>query len=226
MADVSVIIPAFNAERFLAEAIRTALGQTLRPAEVIVVDDGSTDSTAAIAGQFSGVRLCRHEHSGVSVARNTGAKASTGAYLAFLDADDLWHAEKLELQSAVLDEDAQTDIAACRHTYVIEEPVPTWFRGPRDGSVAPGYLLIPSLIRRTAWDLVGEFDSTLSHGEDGDWLFRALDLGIKVRVVDQPLMMYRIHGANASSAGAAVREGILRTLRASVQRKREGARDG
>ena len=96
----SVIIPAYNAERYIRKAVESCLGQTYAPYEIIVIDDASTDSTAAIAESFpSPVRVIRlAKNSGVSVARNRGVEASTGDWLAFLDADDWFLAEKLELQ--------------------------------------------------------------------------------------------------------------------------------
>ena len=86
---VSVVIPCFNQARFLGAAIASALAQTHTPVEVVVVDDGSTDDTAAVTARFPGVRYVRQENAGLSAARNTGLGKSRGAYLAFLDADDV-----------------------------------------------------------------------------------------------------------------------------------------
>src|SRR5262249_4642642 len=96
---VSVIIPAFNCEAYLAEAIESALGQTYLPAEVIVIDDGSTDGTAAVAQSFgSPVRYDYQDHNGIGTGRTRGAELATGDLLASLDADDRWVADKLEMQ--------------------------------------------------------------------------------------------------------------------------------
>jgi glycosyltransferase involved in cell wall biosynthesis len=217
-ASVSVIIPAYNGALYLAEAVASALAQTRIPKEVLVIDDGSTDATSEI-GRAAGATVWRIEHQGVSVARNTGVERSTADYIAFLDADDTWHPRKLELQAQLLDSRPEVGIAMCRHTYAVEGAAPAWFRGPQDGSVASGSLPIASLIRRTTWERVGPFDPTLTHGEDGDWFFRATDLGVVAALVDLPLMTYRIHASNASGHGAGVRDGILRTLRESVRRK-------
>lgn len=218
---VSVVIPAYNAEQFLGEAIESALGQTSPPAEVIVVDDGSTDCTAEVSGRFAQVRILSGPHAGVSVARNRGVAAAEGEAIAFLDADDTWDPRKLEMQVSALEGNPGAGIAWCQHRCVFEGAVPAWFRGPRDGSPAQGHLLIPSLIRRSTWLLVGEFDPTLTHGEDGDWLARAVHLGVPTVAVDQTLMNYRIHDRNASGDAEAVQQGILQTLRASIRRKHE-----
>ncbi len=95
---VSVIIPVYNYDRYLGEAIESALGQTYQHLEVIVVDDGSTDQSGEVARSFAGrgVRYCHQVHAGIGPARNRGVELAQGEFLAFLDADDRWPLEKLE----------------------------------------------------------------------------------------------------------------------------------
>ena len=96
---ISCIVPAYNGERYLGQTIDSILGQTYRPIEVIVVDDGSTDRTADVAAGYGApVRLISQPNAGPAAARNTGIEAARGVFLAFLDSDDLWHEEKLERQ--------------------------------------------------------------------------------------------------------------------------------
>ena len=100
---ISVVIPAYNAAEYIGRAIDSVLAQTRRPDEIIVVDDGSTDDTAGIVETYgSQVRLIRQENAGVSAARNTGINAATGEWIAFLDSDDEWLKEKLQLQVELL----------------------------------------------------------------------------------------------------------------------------
>jgi len=100
---ISVVIPAYNAAEYIGRAIDSVLAQTRRPDEIIVVDDGSTDDTASIVETYgSQVRLIRQENAGVSAARNTGIDAATGEWIAFLDSDDEWLKEKLQLQVELL----------------------------------------------------------------------------------------------------------------------------
>lgn len=93
---ISIIIPVYNREHYLAEAIESVLAQTYRPIEIIVVDDGSTDGTADVARRFSEtVRYFYQTNSGCGASRNTGIKKGVGSFLSFLDSDDLWVEEKL-----------------------------------------------------------------------------------------------------------------------------------
>lgn len=220
---VSVVIPAYNAERFLAEAIHSVLDQTLPAYELIVVDDGSTDGTARIAEAFDKARAVRMEHRGVSAARNRGVDLSTGEFIAFLDADDTWLPARLERQLAVVRANPDVDVVMARQSYHFEGAVPGWFRGPTDGSSEPGYMPSNWLLRRATWERVGPFDPTMSHSEDTDWLARASDLGVRVEIADEPLVIHRIHDRNASALAAEVKTGIFRALRESVQRKHSRA---
>jgi glycosyltransferase involved in cell wall biosynthesis len=96
---VSVVIPSYNCASYVSETIRSVLAQSLRPTEIIVVDDGSSDDTPSVARGFpEGVRYIRQENAGAGAARNAGVEASTGEWIAFLDADDIWHADKLRFQ--------------------------------------------------------------------------------------------------------------------------------
>ena len=95
---VSVIIPVYNREKFLAEAIDSVLAQTYRPIEIIVIDDGSTDKSGEIARSYAETKYIYQDNQGVSVARNIGVDAAQGEFLAFLDSDDMWLHNKLETQ--------------------------------------------------------------------------------------------------------------------------------
>ncbi|HVP12275.1 MAG TPA: glycosyltransferase family 2 protein [Phycisphaerae bacterium] len=111
-AVISVVIPSYNSAGLVPDAIRSVLGQTRPADEIIVVDDGSRDETGQVCAEFGpAVRYIRQENAGASAARNTGIAASRGDWLAFLDADDLWDAEKLELQLAALVRHPDADFA-------------------------------------------------------------------------------------------------------------------
>lgn len=113
---VSVIIPVYNYERFLAEAIESVLSQTYRELEVIVVDDGSTDRSGEVARSFAGkgVSYCHQVHAGIGPARNKGVELARGDFLAFLDADDRWPEEKLERQLRAFEDDPALEMVLAR----------------------------------------------------------------------------------------------------------------
>jgi glycosyltransferase involved in cell wall biosynthesis len=101
---ISVVIPAYNAARFMPRCLASVVAQTLKPYEIIVVDDGSTDSTAALAAEL-GAKVISQPNGGLSAARNTGIRNASGEWIALLDADDLWAPEKLERQAARIQSD-------------------------------------------------------------------------------------------------------------------------
>ena len=108
---ISVIIPVYNCDRYLAQAIESVLAQTYQPMEIIVVDDGSTDNSGAVAKNFgSSVRYYFHDNSGLGATRNRGIELAQGNFLAFIDADDLWVENKLSHQIAAFETNPQLDI--------------------------------------------------------------------------------------------------------------------
>jgi len=155
-ADVSVIVPAYNAQATLGAALRSALQQSIPPLEVLVVDDGSADDTAAVAETFgSKVRLIRQPNGGPGSARNTGIRAARGAWIGLLDADDTWLPTKLERQLA-LDDDSSIGIIACL------SDKPGQACPPEIGfdQLWNSNLLVNStvLLRRAAWEAAGSYD--------------------------------------------------------------------
>ena len=122
-APVSVIIPGYNGEAFIAETIQSVLAQTLPVSEIILVDDASSDDTGKVAAAL-GVTVIRQENTGVSGARNTGVRAAKQPWVCLLDQDDLWELEKIELQWAALQLHPEAGVASC---YM------TWFRIPNKG---------------------------------------------------------------------------------------------
>ncbi len=112
LAPVSVVIPAYNSEEFIGEAIRSALAQTLPVSEIIVVDDGSTDQTAEVAAKL-GASVIRQEHGGISAARNAGIRAAKYDWIAFLDADDIWEPKKIEYQWAAIRRHPDAGLVSC-----------------------------------------------------------------------------------------------------------------
>ncbi len=224
---VSVIIPVYNGERFLAEAIQSVLDQTLPPDEIIVVDDGSTDGTAAIVCSLAGastlpIRYFHQENQGPAVARNRAIALTSAKLIAFLDADDLWHPEKLERQVADLTQKPAFCGVVC-HMRSFVEPGCEW---PLQRNRAildqqpPAYLPSALLVKREALDKVGLFDPLYRTGEDTEWFFRARDSGISISVTPAVLLSRRFHSANLSHSAQASSQRMIDIIRNSVQRRR------
>jgi glycosyltransferase involved in cell wall biosynthesis len=199
--EVSVIIPAFNAERYLAAAIESVLAQTVRPAEIIVVDDGSTDRTANIAEQFGAPVVChRRTPGGIAATRNFGIRVARGNWLAFLDADDLWTPEKLGRQLAAAENNGALEIilGGVRQfvSPELEGAVQARLATPRAVSAAPHVGTM--LARRAVFARVGLFDETLKLGEFIDWFARATDLGVRLATVPEIVLQRRRHLDNTT----------------------------
>jgi glycosyltransferase involved in cell wall biosynthesis len=217
---VSVIVPAYQAEAYIGEALASALAQEHRELEVIVVDDGSTDRTAEIAAAH-GVKVIRQGNGGPAAARNAGLALARGELLAILDADDIWPPDRITRQVAHLREHPGDGmVMGLTEPFVTPgEPRPAHFPQLIDRSAYAGH---PStlLVRREVFELVGRFDESLRLSEDLDWLARATDAGVRIGRLQHTLLRYRIHAANTSRNPLANRTATLRALRASVQRKR------
>lgn len=219
---VSVIIPVYNGEPYLPDALDSALAQIPAPFEVLVVDDGSTDRSAVLAESRPGVRCLRLDHAGVSVARNHGIEEARGEWLAFLDSDDRWLPGRLAHQLDAARAMPSVDIFLGMKRICIETPTPRWYDGPGHGSELPSYEPSVWLVRRTAFDIVGPFDPGMSIGEDTEWLARASDASLRIHVCEQVLTERRIHTGNASGVQYDRKALMLSILRDSVRRKRPG----
>jgi glycosyltransferase involved in cell wall biosynthesis len=224
---ITCIIPAYNAARYLGEAIDSVHSQTLRPEEIIVVDDGSTDATPTIAGEYGeSVILLRQTNGGRAAACNRGLRAARGEFIAFLDADDLWEPEKLERQMVCLQK--QPALACC--VTGIQNFVSPELRGPRDRMnpalfrERPGFLLQTLLARRSLLDRIGAFNVALRHTHDTDWFLRARADGSPMELLPEVLVRRRLHlDSNTQKHGSESRKEYLHLLKSVLdQRRRPG----
>ena len=197
---ISCIMPVFNGERYLGEALDSFLGQTYRPLEVIVVDDGSTDGTAGVVARY-GERIAYlfQPNAGPAAARNLGLGAARGEFVAFLDADDLWHPEKLARQMARFRARPELDMSVTGvqnfwAPEVIEDD--QRYRDPRNRPPWPGYVCPTLLARREAFEVVGPFNSSLRLSSDDEWFIRAAEHGQVRELLPQVLVRRRYHRSN------------------------------
>ena len=222
---VSVVLPVFNGERYLAEAIESLFRQTHQPLEIIVVDDGSTDATAeVIASCGDRVRALRQANSGPAAARNRGVLEGRGEFVAFIDADDLWHAEKLARQLACFERRPEVDACVTQvENFWIPELAEEAerFRDHRISKPTPAYVAATLLARRRLFDTVGLFDETLGFGHSTDWFLRAADRGAVVELVPEVLYRRRLHESNRTRLlNAASRDEYLMLVKRHLDRRR------
>lgn len=233
---VSCIVPVFNGERYLREALESILAQTYGALDVIVIDDGSTDATAAIARSYGArVRYIRQDNTGAPAARNHGLRAARGELIAFLDADDVWHPEKLARQMARFAADPLLEASVTHlQNFWIEELADEAAR-LRDHPLAqpqPGYVTVTLLARRAVFERVGGFNTTLTVGDPMEWFARAIESGVRIELLPDTLVYRRMHRHNLSwESGAsrqmtgAMKAAILRVVKDALDRRRGGAGD-
>jgi glycosyltransferase involved in cell wall biosynthesis len=219
---VSVIVPVYNGERFLASAIGSILAQDYHSYEIIVVDDGSTDGSAAIAQSFKEVRYIHQPNTGVAGAKNTGIAAARAVLVAFLDHDDVWTPDKLRVQVSYLLEHPETGCVFSRHHIFLEPdtPRPSWLKADFLENDQLGAFACTMLVRKAVFERVGRFDSSYRVGEDTDWIARAKDAGVRMAILPDVLMHRRVHASNISSIVDVHHATMARLVRATIQRKR------
>lgn len=212
---VSVVIPFFNDESYIARAIYSVLNQTYPVWEVICVDDGSTDQSLSIAKAIDSSRLTilSQFNSGAAAARNRGVKATTGNLLCFLDADDLWSATKLERQ-----------IERMNHTQItfghIQEFFDSTVQIQGSPRVIPGYSPITMMITKEDYLRVGEFNEGLAVAEFVDWLSRAKHLNFSMTMDEEVYAFRRIHAGNVGRLKKPNANHYAVSLKAALDRKR------
>lgn len=198
-ARVSVIIPVYNAEPWLAATIESVLDQSQPPRQVIVVDDGSTDQSATIAQRYlPHIELVQQPNAGCAHARNRGVALATGEYLAFLDADDCWASDKLALQLAAFQQTPSLEavFGQLKQSCTMATAQPGAVAFGMDAQ--DGYNLDTILIRRQAFHRIGGFDPTIPLTNAVEWLWRARRLGLVSQMLPETVAWRRIHGANMS----------------------------
>lgn len=220
---ISCIMPVWNGERFIGEAVASIVAQTHRPIEIIVVDDGSTDNTEAAAkAACDTLTFLRQEHAGAAKARNLGLQHATGDFIALLDADDRWMPDKLALQLEALHADATLDCVLCRVRLFWEglEAEAAAYR--RDNRVeSSGLPNSAMLARRTAFDAIGMFDASLTHASSVAWFSLFEARGLQSRELPEVLVERRMHAQNFSrQSGIGRNDEFLHLVKRTMDAKR------
>lgn len=197
MTKISVIIPAYNAEKYIAEAIDSVYAAFMDlPAEIIVVNDGSTDGISeAVSGRD--IILLKKERGGAASARNAGFRASSGELIAFLDADDVYVPGALDLMYSVLEGQKADAVFAMAQDFISPELSEEEKTGlPVRARPYAGGLPGCSLIRRQVFDEIGFFNETMKSGETVEWMMKLRDSGLKTVQLEQTVLKRRIHLTN------------------------------
>lgn len=211
---LSIVIPAYNVADFIVAAVESALDQTFRDLEVIVVDDGSTDDTpaqlSAVAGRRKDdrLRIVRQENGGLSAARNTGIREARGMYIGFLDGDDLWNAGKAAAHVSLMDGNPTIGFSYSGSEYLEEDGSPTG-RLLRPDTLQPSLhdMIVRNhvgngstpVVRRMCFEIAGNFREDLRSCEDYEmwcrilWMTDTIAVGLK-----EPLTCYRLRKSSLS----------------------------
>jgi glycosyltransferase involved in cell wall biosynthesis len=219
---VSIIMPAYNVAPYVEQALRSALAQTFTDFEVIVVDDGSKDTTAeivkTIAHEDARVRLVQQANRGLAGARNTALRAARGEMFALLDSDDVWEPQFLEAQMAILAARPDVDIVTGNGWYLngpnhgqLARPFPDARPDPDLTSIIADEwsVFIMSVFRRRVYTTIGAFDEEMRSNEDYDFWLRAAMAGCAFVRNDRPLGHYRVRTDSLSASNVRMLRGIL-----------------
>lgn len=231
MTSISTIITAYNSEHFLGDAIDSALAQTHRAHEIIVVDDGSTDGTAKLVeGYRNSVRLIYQQNAGPAAARNHGVRAASGTWVAFLDSDDLWMPDKLQWQLARADATGvgfvytnRENFGECAHVSRYQSDTVTLLEGDiYEQLLVRNFITLSSvMIRRDLFLQSGGFNENLSLKAVEDWeLWLRIAARHHVALCSEPLVQYRFNPNGISRNVSLMQKNIFNVLDIAVRSDR------
>ncbi len=220
---VSIIIPAYNQGKYIHKALSSIFTDSYSPKEVIVVNDGSTDNTAEIVAAFPNIQYIYQKNQGVSVSRNTGINASKGAFIAFLDSDDIWIPGRLKYSIEYFLNHPDIEYVLGKQQMFLEKGCtkpqhikPEWLERPQSAS-NPGVLM----TKRVCFEKIGLFNPDYVSGEDTEWLLRANEANIKMARISLTVINRRIHNTNLSvNSVSNLKSTVFKMMRESIRRQK------
>jgi glycosyltransferase involved in cell wall biosynthesis len=221
MKDVSIIIPVYNAEKYITNAIESALSQKNVNIEVLVINDGSTDGSEKKILQFRDkISYFRQSNKGPAAARNLGIKAAKTEFLAFLDADDVFFSvDTINSCVFALSEEQHADILLGRVQLQKEDgAIKNSFSNIAEAGFITGFGAMVST--RSVFDTVGLIEESLKLGEDIDWFMRAWENGIVTRLVNDIVILYRRHDGNLTKSLSSLHSSFLKSIGSSLIRRK------
>ncbi len=219
---VSVIVPMYNGAAYLGEALASVRGQVDGPVELIVVDDGSRDSSAEIAASYRPMRQLTQAHQGAAVARNLGLATASGDLVAFLDQDDWWEPDKLRRQVAYALEHPEVEVVLTRQRFFLHPGTgtPGWLTPELLDSDQPGQTPSALLARKTLFDRLGGFNPEYPLTSAADWFLRAQAAGVDLHELPDALTHRRVHAGNQARLAEVHNQ---EQLRLAQETRRRGA---
>lgn len=218
---VTVIIPVYNGEKFIENAIQNVINQRYPALEIIVVNDGSTDKTEEAVNSLQvDIRCFKQDNMGPSSARNWGIKDASGEYIAFLDVDDMWPENNLHLLVEELEKSPETDIIR-GHAQLYRKNTNNEVEYLGDPKESFKYYIGAGLYRKSVFEKVGLFDRNLLYGEDTDWYYRAMENRISVKWMDEITLFVQRHGKNMTEGKNILELNKLKTFKKVLDRDRQ-----
>lgn len=222
---ISVIISVYNGEKYLEEALDSALSQSYPNKEIIVVNDGSTDRTDAILEKFKAKILTIHqENQGLGCGRNTGIAVATGEYISFLDHDDQWMPDKLRIQMEAMESSFEDDPLLFAHVQQFFCPSLTEQERAKiavDTALLPGYIAGTLLLSKRRFHQVGYFSTKKTVGEFVDWYLRAKEAKLPMQLLPELSLLRRVHQSNMGrNRKEYTQNSYLHILKESLDRRR------
>lgn len=224
---VSVIIPVYNGERYLAEAIKSVLAQTYQNFELIVINDGSTDNTSNIIARYQdSLQSAYQPNAGLPASLNLGISLSRGEWIAFLDADDLWLEEKLSRQIRMVVENPEIEIIFGHVQQFLSADLDEFTQNKIYCSPVPiqGYLKITMMTQRKAFEKVGLFKEDHSIGDFIEWYLRASEANLNIHMLSEVVAKRRLHAWHTTDNSPESRKNYVRILKASLDRRRAASK--
>ncbi|MFT5312548.1 MAG: glycosyltransferase involved in cell wall biosynthesis [Paraglaciecola sp.] len=220
---ITTIVAVRNGEQFLRDALDSILASDYPNVEIVLIDGGSTDGTAAIAQSYPQVKYFAQEGKGIPDAYNQGVSEANGEWIAFLSHDDRWLPKKLSLQAQYLSENEDHQLVVCRIQYFLETgcQIPSGFRPELLEGDHVAKIMETLLVRKNLFEEVGVFDTRYDIGEDVDWYARVQDAGFEVPVLPEVLVHKRVHDHNSSIDVDKNNVILLQVIRESIKRKQQ-----
>lgn len=221
---ISIIIPVYNCEQYLEEALESVLNQNFKPLDIIVIDDGSTDRSLSIAESYvPQIRVFQQPNLGAAEARNNGIKNANGDFLAFLDSDDVWLTDKLSSQIELFTENPNLDMVFGGVEQFLSPELEQDHNTPTVAikKYPLGLLAGTMLIKKASFLKVGLFNPAWKIGEFIDWYAKAKEQNLSNMVLPKTVLRRRIHTSNLGIRAKDSRSDYIQILKASLDRKRK-----